>query len=325
VLYKIASKVLANRLKKVLPIIILEQQSAFVPGKLITDNALIAQECLHTIRRQKGKKPFFALNIDMMKAYDRVEWGYLHGCLLKLGFHVSWIDSVMRCVTRVWYAVKVNGDLTQPVIPSRGIRQGDPISPYLFLLCTEGLSCLLHEKEASGQLQGIRNGRRGPPISHLLFADDSIFFAKSDSHSVEALVSTLDVYCKGSGQKVNHDKSTIFFGNSCDGALKSGVMNLIGVHNEDLQDTYLGMPTKVGRSSVACFRFLPDRAWKRMNTCSGRPMSRAGKDVFLKAIIQAISTFVMSCFLLPLATCSLMRRSTADFWWGIEEGRRKMH
>jgi hypothetical protein len=151
----------------------------------------------------------------MMKAYDRVEWGFLHGCLLKLGFHVSWIDSVMRCVTRVRYAVKVNGDLTQPVIPSRGIHQVDPISPYLFLLCTEGLSCLLHEKEASGQLQGIRNGRHGPPISHLLFADDSIFFAKSDSHSVEALVSTLDVYCRGSGQKVNHDKSTIFFGNSC--------------------------------------------------------------------------------------------------------------
>ena len=82
------------------------------------------------------KRPFFALKIDMMKAYDRVEWDYLHGCLTKLGFAPSWIQSVMRCVTCVRYAVRVNGELPEPVVPSRGIRQGDLISPYLFLLCT---------------------------------------------------------------------------------------------------------------------------------------------------------------------------------------------
>jgi hypothetical protein len=232
----------------------------------------------------------------MMKAYDRVEWSYLHGCLLKLGFDQIWINTVMRCVTMVRYAVKMNGDLTDPVIPTRGIRQGDPISPYLFLMCTEGLSCLLHLKENSGELQGIRNGRSGPPVSHLLFADDSIFFAKSDPRSVAALQSTLQLYCEGSGQKINHEKSTIFFGNHCGQTIKDEVKNLLEVFNEALQETYLGMPTDVGTSPIGTFRFLFDRAWKRMNICLARPMSRAGKEIFLKSVIQAIPTFIMSCF-----------------------------
>jgi hypothetical protein len=325
VLYKIASKVLANRLKLILPVVISEHQSAFVPGRLITDNALIAYECLHTIRKQHAKRPYFALKIDMMKAYDRVEWSYLHGCLCKLGFAPDWINTVMRCVTNVRYAVRVNGELTAPVVPSRGIRQGDPISPYLFLLCTEGLSSLLFLKESLGVLQGVRNGRSGPPISHLLFADDSIFFARSDRKSVEALKDTLHVYCQGSGQKINIDKSSIFFGLRCDGQVKADVMNQLGVSNEALQDTYLGMPTGIGRSPTGSFRSIVDRAWKHMNGWSDRPPSRAGKEALLKAVIQAIPTYIMSCFQIPVSTCDSFRKAIADYWWGIEAGKKKMH
>jgi hypothetical protein len=99
--------------------------------------------------------------------------------------------------------VKVNGELTEPFLPTRGIRQGDPISPYLFLLCAEGLSCLMQQKEASGELKGIRNGRNGPPITHLLFADDSVFFTRGDDKSTSALNSALQAYYEGSGQKIN--------------------------------------------------------------------------------------------------------------------------
>ena len=173
-----------------------------MPGRLITDNVIMAYECLHTIRKQKAKYPFFALKMDMTKAYDRVEWMYLKGVLLKLGFKVNWVKMVMRCVTSVRYVVKVNGELTDSFFPTRGIRQGDPISPYLFLLCVEGLSCLLQQKEASGHLKSIRNGRNGPPISHLLFAADSVFFTKGDNRSINALKSALQIYCDGSGQRI---------------------------------------------------------------------------------------------------------------------------
>jgi hypothetical protein len=205
------------------------------------------------------------------------------------------------------------------VVSNRGI------SPYLFLLYTEGLSYLLQQKENEGQLQGIRNGRRGPSISHLLFADDSIFFAKGDQRSVAALQNTLQLYCEGFGQKINHDKSTIFFGNHCDGALKDSVKDSLGVHNEALHDTYLGMPTDVGNAPVNSFRFLTDRAWARMNKCSARPLSRKGKEVFIKAVIQAIPTFIMSCFLLTVSNCTSLRKAIVDFWWGVEAGKKKMH
>ena len=97
----------------------------------------------------------------------------------------------MRCVTSVKYAARVNGELTQSFKPTRGIRQGGLISPYLFLLCAEGLSCLLQQKEAFGELKGIRNGRNGPPISHLLFGDDSVFFTREDDRSIDTLKSAL--------------------------------------------------------------------------------------------------------------------------------------
>jgi hypothetical protein len=131
VLYKISSKVLANRLKPIMPIIISQEQSAFVPGRLITGNVLIAYECMHTFTKQKSNTPFVALKIDMMKAYDRVEWRYLEGVMTKLGFSSKWITTVMRCVTNVKYVVQINVELSQAFIPSRGLRQGDPISPYI--------------------------------------------------------------------------------------------------------------------------------------------------------------------------------------------------
>jgi hypothetical protein len=119
----------------------------------------------------------------------------------------------MGCVTCVRYAVRVNGELTDPVISSRGIRQGDLISHYLFFLWGLVYSSNVRTEVSS---KVSKNGRIGPPISHLLFADDNIFFARSNSTSVEALKATSSTYCEGSRQKINLEKSSVFFGNRCD-------------------------------------------------------------------------------------------------------------
>ena len=122
-IYKIISKVLANRLKQVLPNIISPTQNAFVPGRLITDNVLLAYETLHTIHcRKKGKKGYMALKLDVSKAYGRVEWPFLEGVMQRLGFPETWIERVMSCVTMTSFSVLVNGRPFGNVLPSRGIR-----------------------------------------------------------------------------------------------------------------------------------------------------------------------------------------------------------
>ena len=179
ILHKLISKVLANRLKKILPCIISESQSAFQSSKAITDNILVAFETLHHIKNQKSKKGgFMAMKLDMSKAYDWVEWIYLVRIMEKLGFCEKWVSLVLECISIVSYSIFVNGEPKGDIRPSRGLRQGDPLSPYLFLLCSEGLNRMLQKAAANDGIKGFSLCKRGPKISHLLFADDSLLFCR---------------------------------------------------------------------------------------------------------------------------------------------------
>ncbi|CAA7014644.1 unnamed protein product [Microthlaspi erraticum] len=150
------SKILTLRLQPVLRDMISENQSAFVPQRAISDNVLITHETLHYLKTSKAKKQvYMAVKSDMTKAYDRIEWDFVKLVLERLGFHQKWVQWVMQCISTVSYTYLINGSAQGAVTPSRGIRQGDPLSPYIFILCSEVLSGLCNIAQLEGRLPGI--------------------------------------------------------------------------------------------------------------------------------------------------------------------------
>ena len=214
-IYKIISKVLANRLKLILPQLISPTQTAFVLGCLIIDNVLVAYETLHAMHiRKKGKKGALALKLDVNKAYDRVEWGFLNGMMIKLGFLEVWVDRVMSCVSTPSFSVRINGKAFGNITPSWGICQGDPLSPYLFLICAEGFTSLLAKTEIEVRLHGVavcRSAPSAPSITNLLLANDSLIFCQANKDEVQVVSDTLQLYAEASGQCINLEKSSAYF------------------------------------------------------------------------------------------------------------------
>ncbi|XP_019163454.1 PREDICTED: uncharacterized protein LOC109159798 [Ipomoea nil] len=317
VAYKVLAKMLANRLKEVLQSVVSMTQSAFVPDRLLTDNIIVAGEVGHYLRRKSGGiMGWTALKLDMAKAYDRMEWGFLKGMLAALGFTQGWIELLMMCVTTVTYNIQVNGDPAGSVIPTRGIRQGDPLSPYLFILCAEGLSILLQQAEARGDIHGIRIARGAPSVSHLFFADDSLLFFRATSEEAQTIKDCLEMYSAASGQVINYEKSNAMFSSNTDHATRRTVADCVGVQETTDLGKYLGLPSALGRNKTRTFQFIEQKVRERIGGWQQKLLSRAGKEVLLKSIAQALPIFTMSVFLLPERLCSTIEKLFNRYWWG---------
>jgi hypothetical protein len=317
VLYKLIAKVLANRLKMVLPSIISHHQSAFVPGRLITDNVLFAYEALHIMNsRMRGKKDYMAVKVDMRKAYDRVEWPFLEAMLRTMAFAERWITFIVTCVKSVSCSVLINGKPYGKIVPSHGLRQGDPLSPYLFLIMAEGLSSLIAKAERQKLITEVPIAVWGFHLSHLFFADNSLLFCRANFTEWSNLFQVLHLYEKASRQQLNIAKTSIFFIKNTRAGFREFIRSSAGVSITSGFDRYLGLPALVGRSKSKTFAGICGRVKKKLDEWKEKFLSQVGKEILIKVIVQAIPTYSMSVFQLPTTLCKSLNSLMSRFWWG---------
>ena len=266
-----------------------------------------------------------AIKLDMSKAFDHVEWGFLEAVMEKLGFHERWISLIIHCITTITYSILINGKAYGCISPTRGLRKGDPLSPYLFILCMEYLGHLIDEKCTSKDWNPVKASRSGPALSHLFFADDLVFFAIADVDNCHTIMSVLQAFCLKSGLRVSNTKSRVFFSLNVKPDQRDIMANLLGFSSTPNLGKYLGFPLKHPGTSRHDYNFVLDRVKKNLAGWKANLLSMAGRLVLIQASTSAILSYVMQNSILPNKILNGIDRVNRNFLWGSTDQVKKMH
>ncbi|GKC34383.1 RNA-directed DNA polymerase, eukaryota, reverse transcriptase zinc-binding domain protein, partial [Tanacetum coccineum] len=257
VLYKCISKVLTNRIQKCLGKLISANQSAFIKGRQIQDNILLTQELLKGYERKGGPKRV-AFKVDIQKAYDTVNWSFLEQILIQFGFHYKMVKWVMACVSTAKFSINVNGESHGFFKGGRGLRQGDPLSPYLFTIVMEVFSLMMQRNIRKEKNFHYHFGCKQLKITHVCFADDLIVFCHGDTTSVKVIKKTMEEFSKCSGLIPNKQKSTILFG-SMPLDDQQIFLDIVPFVKGNLPMRYLGVPLITKRLGIKDCKPLIDK------------------------------------------------------------------
>ena len=299
VLFKIITKTMVERLKQVMVKLIGPAQSSFIPGRVSTDNIVIVQEAVHSMQRKKGRKGWMLLKLDLEKAYDRIRWDFLEDTLISAGFSDKWVAWIMRCVSGPAMSLLWNGERTESFIPLRGLRQGDPLSPYLFVLCMERLCYLIEKAIAGKKWKPISLSQGGTKLSHICFADDLILFAEASVAQIRVIRDVLETFCTASGQKVSLSKSKIYFSKNVSRELGKMISDVSGIASTCDLGKYLGMPVLQKRINKETYGELLEKISSKLSGWRERTLSFAGRLTLTKAVLTAIPVHSMSTIILP--------------------------
>ncbi|XP_027156179.1 uncharacterized protein LOC113756908 [Coffea eugenioides] len=321
---KVLSKILADRLASLLPCLVSHQQTGFVKRRNITENYLLTQELVSGIRKaSRGGNA--ALKLDMSKAYDRVSWLFLINVLRRFGFGERFIDMVWRLISNVRFSVIINGASYGFFQSRRGLRQGDPLSPALFVLGAEVLSRALNNVVAQAGFMGFKVPLGCSPVTHLAFADDVLIFTNRSARALRNIIRVLELYQSSSGQQVNGQKSGYVVQPSTPIARWRTIERITGFPQLQSPIRYLGFPLYLGRSKASDFGEVSHAVLGRILSWKSKLLFQGGKLVLIKHVLSSIPLHLLSAAVLPASVFSMIEKVCSNFLWGSSEGGPRYH
>lgn len=317
--YKIIAKILNDRLVCLLPLVISKEQSGFVQGRAIHENVAIAQEMVNELDRKAIVN--MMIKVDMEKAYDRMEWGFILKVLERFGFSNRWSDMIFRCMSNNWFTLLVQGAQHGFFKSTRGLRQGDPLSPSIFILAQDAfsrkLNHLMNMTPFIGRFKGDNNFGG---VSHLLYADDMIIFMEGNQRSLEYLKNLLQEYEVYSGQKVNVEKTRVIVSNKLEPSKKELIKQITGFSFANLPVKYLGTPLFKGRSRIHYFDEMVDAIANKVQNWKTKFLSQGGKLTLIKSVLSSMLIHTISMTKVPKTVIQRINSILAKFMWSKGDG-----
>jgi hypothetical protein len=295
--------------------VISKPQNAFVKGRQILDSVLISNECLDS--RIKSGESGMLCKLDMEKAYDHVDWNFLLYLLKRCSFGERWCSWIKHCISSVQFSVLINGSPSGFFGSSRGVRQGDPLSPFLFVLVMEAFSRMISAIYSRGLISGFFVGTREVDwveVSHLLFADDTLIFCGADASQISHMGALLVCFEVVSGLKVNLSKSTLVPVGSLDDV--DQLAGHLGCGTSDLPLKYLGLPLGASFKLKAMWRDLEDLMASRLAPWKLLYLSKGGRVALIKSTLSNLPTYLLSLFSIPAKVAKRIEKIQQDFLWG---------
>jgi hypothetical protein len=321
-LYKLLAKVLAKRLAKVMDPLVASTQSAFLKGRYLVDGVMVVNEVVDMAK--KSGKECLILKVDFEKAYDSVDWNFLDYMLRRFGFSDQWRGWMRACVFSGCMSILVNGSPTEEINIQCGLKQGDPLAPFLFLLVAEGLGGLMRRAVELNRFRGFKVGRNGVVISHLQYADDTLCIGEASVENLWTLKAILRGFEMVSGLKVNFWKSNILGVN-----VSTNFMRLASVFLNcrvgSIPFKYLGLPVGANIRRESTWEPLLNSLRKRLGGSVNRHVSLGGRITLLNSVLNSIPIFYLSFLKVPILVWNKIRRIQREFLWGGRGGRNRVN
>ncbi|KAI0494214.1 hypothetical protein KFK09_024345 [Dendrobium nobile] len=320
---KLTSKIIARRLGSLLPNIISPNQSSFVKGRLISDNILLTQELVHDLNL-KTRGGNLLLKLDICKAFDNLSWDFLYDILALFGFLKLFIKIIKNSIENVWFSVILNGNSNGFFHSFQGIRQGDPLSPSLFIIAMEYFSRSINALFENYPSMYYRS-KKGLPISHLSFADDFIIFANGSYNHVKRFKNFLDLFSLESGLSFNTSKCAFFTSKWITRTNINRIIAYTRFEHNSLPFKYLGAPIFRGLKKSHLFDEIIKKIQGKISSWEYHFLSYGGRLSILKSTLNSMAFHLLQVIKPNISTFRRLERILNKFFWGSRENIHRMH